>query len=183
MSEPLCISTIYKFDHWHFPLFYYNNRYKDELREEATKTGELMDIIQQDPSIYFAEAEHTQLSQIADLSNVHYKSGYLNMKSRIPIISKWDRYFFFTQNGSLMHQLKTEIAGYPLIDLKSDIVVLPLEFDDRRYVFQINCLSPKRTIILQANSERDREEVRFDNISFFSGNLILKNKIFSGLKY
>jgi hypothetical protein len=74
-------------------------------------------------------------------------------------LSIWNRYYFFTQNGCLMQQDKNEIVGTPIMELKTDLVISPVGDDERRFVLQISSLSPKKTLILQANSERDREEV------------------------
>jgi hypothetical protein len=66
------------------------------------------------------------------------------LRTKYPFISKWDRYYFFTQNGSLMYQQKTDIAGTSLIDLKSDLVITPIDCDDRRFVFQIQSIAMKK---------------------------------------
>lgn len=128
------------------------------MAEETNKTSQLIELIQQDSSIYYAESQHTQMA-LSDLSNTFYKSGYLNLKSNIPLLSIWNRYYYFTQNGCLMQQDKNEIVGTTVMELKSDLVISPVGDDERRFVFQISSLSPKKTITLQANNERDREEV------------------------
>lgn len=121
-----------------------------------SKTTQLIDLIQHDPTIYNNEENKSSSSENI---NQAFKSGYLNLRtSYVPFISKWDRYYFCIQNGSLIYQNKNDIAGTPIIDLKSDLVIIPTESDDRRFVFQINSLSNKKSIILQANSEKDRVE-------------------------
>jgi hypothetical protein len=118
---------------------------KDTLNEEITKTTQLVDLLQQNPTIYYAESEHTEYSENSlKISDLNYKSGYLNLRTKYPFISKWDRYYFFTQNGSLMYQQKTDIAGTSLIDLKSDLVITPIDCDDRRFVFQIQSIAMKK---------------------------------------
>ena len=124
--------------------FIFNSSAKDSLNEEITKTTQLVDLLQQDPSVYYVEQGTYDNDQLQSLNQVYYKSGYLNLRTKYPFISKWDRYYFFTQNGSLMYQLKSDIAGSSLIDLKSDLVLMPIECDDRRFTFQINSISTKK---------------------------------------
>ncbi len=74
------------------------------------------------------------------------------------MIFKWDRVYYFIQNGCLMHQPKNEVAGSVFLELKSDVTVSKCEIDDLKFTFQISSQFPKKTYYFQANNERERSE-------------------------
>lgn len=83
----------------------------------------------------------------------------LKKPRKFPLIFKWDRIYYFIQNGCLMHQQKTDVVGSVFLELKSDVTVHAIEIDDLKFTFQINAQFPsKRTYYFQANNERDRNE-------------------------
>jgi DCC-interacting protein 13 alpha len=127
---------------------------KKEMTSDIAKTNQLIDLLQQDDSIYRIESNPTSTSDSTSLQ----KSGYLNLRSKIPFISKWDRAFYFIQNGFLMTMQKNEIAGAPFIEIKSDLTCAICPCDDRPFTFQINSQFPKKVIYFQANSMRERDE-------------------------
>ena len=131
---------------------------KEHMSEEVNKSNQMIELLQQDDSIYYAEnpnAEET-IEPISD--NIVQKSGYLNLRSKFPFISKWDRSFYFIQNGYLMQQGKNEIAGYPFMELKADLSASLCEIDDRKFTFQVISQFPKKITYFQANTKRDCEE-------------------------
>lgn len=127
---------------------------KTNLSEEINKNNQLIELLQQDDSIYYAE----QPSLSGRVDDSLQKSGYLNLRSKFPFLFKWDRGFYFLQNGWIMHQAKNEIVGTSFLEIKSDLTVSPVEIDDRLYTFQIVSQFPKRVVYFQANSQRDMEE-------------------------
>lgn len=59
-----------------------------------------------------------------------------------------------------MMQQREEVAGSLVLDLNEPgVSVEAAESDDRRYVFQVNAPQSKKTIILQAENDRERTEV------------------------
>lgn len=83
---------------------------------------------------------------------------YFNFSRKFPLLFKWDRIYYFIQNGCLMHQQKNEVAGSVFLELKSDLTISPCEIDDLKFTFQLNSQFPKKIIYFQANNERDRNE-------------------------
>ncbi|CAF0978359.1 unnamed protein product [Brachionus calyciflorus] len=131
---------------------------KAQQSENMNKTNQLIDLIQQDDSLYYVEQSDSTKNSEPISKTILQKSGYLNLRSRFPFISRWDRSFYFIQNGFLMHQQKTDIAGSAFLELKSDLTVTPCEIDERLFTFQINSQFPKKVVYFQANSNRDRDE-------------------------
>ena len=132
----------YRYILFHFILLLYQ-RIKENMSEDINKTNQLIDLLQQDNSIYQIEQESLNDSSIINEA-ILQKSGYLNLRSKIPFISKWDRAFYFIQNGLLMFMQKNEIAGNNFMELKSDISVSIGNIDDRPFTFQVISQFPKR---------------------------------------
>jgi len=88
------------------------------------------------------------------------KGGYLLMRCKQALIqTKWERCYFFTQAGNLMCQRKDQVAGSLILDLnETGTAAEAAESDDRRNIFQIQSPTAKKTVILQAESERQRDE-------------------------
>jgi len=131
---------------------------KNQLAEEMNKNNQMIELLQQDDSIYQAEQpdfSHEDPSRCERLQ----KCGFLNLRSKFPLIFKWDRIYYFIQNGCLMHQQKSDVAGSVFLELKSDVTVHAIEIDDLKFTFQLTTQFPsKRTCYFQANNERDRNE-------------------------
>ncbi|MEQ2267049.1 DCC-interacting protein 13-beta [Xenotaenia resolanae] len=87
------------------------------------------------------------------------KAGYLNIRNKTGLVTTaWDRLFFFTQGGNLMCQPRGAVAGGMVLDLDNSSV-MAVECEDRRYCFQITSPSGKTSMILQAESKKEYEEV------------------------
>ncbi|KAL3853218.1 hypothetical protein ACJMK2_016775 [Sinanodonta woodiana] len=130
-----------------------------ELKEETKKTVELIDSLeQQSAHMYYADPP-IDMPYIPPNINLSQKAGYLYIRKQQLIGNKWDRCFFFTQGGNLMCQAKEEIAGKLIIDLNEEgVFAEPAESDDRRFTFQINSAKLKKSVGLQAENERERDE-------------------------
>ena len=155
---------------------YFFTRAKQELIEETKRSDQLIDLLQQDESIYSFERLdiNSNLKRLVNEKN-QQKAGYLNLRSyclfyfnfpwnksnliiskllikrKFPFISKWDRAYYFIQNGCLMHQQKNEIAGSMFMELKSDFSVSSCEIDERAYVFQIVQTFPSKRFLIRNN--------------------------------
>ena len=54
----------------------------------------------------------------------------------------------------------SQVAGSLVVDLNEDGTTAgPLDIDDRRFVFQVASPTSKKAVILQAENERERDEV------------------------
>ncbi|XP_064604582.1 DCC-interacting protein 13-alpha-like isoform X3 [Liolophura sinensis] len=133
---------------------------QQEMNEDTQKAVELMDSVEHQ-SLHLYHAEPMQdMPFIPPNTNLVQKSGYLYLRSRQALIaSKWERLYFFTQGGNLMMQSKDEVAGGLLMDLSEEgASVEPTDSDDRRFVFQLASGLSKKSVILQAVNERERDE-------------------------
>nr|XP_039274655.1 DCC-interacting protein 13-alpha-like [Styela clava] len=81
-------------------------------------------------------------------------SGYLFARSHGVFMNQWNQRYYFTQGGNLMQQGRDEVAGGLVMDLDGCTIV-PIEADDRRYVFQITSQDGKQNVILQAESKHN----------------------------
>lgn len=161
---------------------------KAQLSEEMNKNNQMIELLQQDDSIYHAEQPDFD-SQNPARNEMLQKCGFLNLRSKFPIIFKWDRIYYFIQNGCLMHQQKNEVAGSVFLELKSDVTVTACEIDDLKFTFQIVSQFPKKTYYFQSNNERDRNEwiatlenaIKDDNASklqnYMNNNQMMSNKL------
>lgn len=130
---------------------------KTEMSEEINKNNQLIELLQQDESIY--QAEQQDYDKENPMRNeLVQKCGFLNLRSKFPLLFKWDRIYYFIQNGCLMHQQKNEVAGSVFLELKSDLTISLCEIDELKFTFQLNSQFPKKTYYFQANNERDRNE-------------------------
>ncbi|XP_013390829.1 DCC-interacting protein 13-alpha-like [Lingula anatina] len=132
-----------------------------ELALETQKTIEQMDKLEIETSPRY----HVEVPAGEDSRPVNtmlgQKSGYLCLRSKQNMLasSKWDAHYFFTQGGNLMSQNRNELAGSLVCDLNEEgLHVESTESDDRRYVFQVVAPASKKTIILQAENEVEKEE-------------------------
>lgn len=130
---------------------------KAKLSEEINKNNQLIELFQQDDSIYYVEQQENPSATTIPNDSLQ-KTGYLNLRSKFPLFFNWERAFYFLQNGWLMCQPRTEIVGSSFLELKSDLTVSATEIDDRLFTFQIVSQFPKRIIYFQANSQRDMQE-------------------------
>uniref|UniRef100_A0A7N6B4Y8 HESX homeobox 1 n=1 Tax=Anabas testudineus TaxID=64144 RepID=A0A7N6B4Y8_ANATE len=87
------------------------------------------------------------------------KQGYLHIRNKTGLVSSsWERQYFFTQGGNLMHQARGEVAGGLVTDL-DNCSVMAVDCDDRRFCFQVTSFDGKKVVTLQAESRKDCEEV------------------------
>ncbi|KAF3690276.1 DCC-interacting protein 13-alpha [Channa argus] len=90
--------------------------------------------------------------------NLTRKQGYLYIRNRTGLVSSsWERQYFFTQGGNLMHQARGEVAGGLVTDL-DNCSVMAVDCDDRRFCFQVTSFDGKKVVTLQAESRKDCEE-------------------------
>ncbi|KAK6175490.1 hypothetical protein SNE40_013948 [Patella caerulea] len=138
-----------------------------ELSVETQKTVELIDSIEKQSVHLYHPEPPIDMPYIPPNTSLAQKSGYLYQRSKQAILgSKWDRCYFFTQGGNLMSQSKDEarkynkdFAGSLVVDLNEEGLIAEIsEYDDRRFVFQIVAPSSKKTVVLQAENHREREE-------------------------
>ncbi|KAA0195444.1 DCC-interacting protein 13-beta [Fasciolopsis buskii] len=81
------------------------------------------------------------------------------MRSRTALLSRWIEVFCFTQSGNLMSQQCDEIGASLLIDLnQKGVYAETTECEERRNVFQIISPTEHKCIILQAESESEKDE-------------------------
>ncbi|MEQ2313012.1 DCC-interacting protein 13-alpha [Ameca splendens] len=99
--------------------------------------------------------------------NLTRKQGYLYIRNKTGLVSSsWERQYFFTQGGNLMHQSRGEVAGGLVTDL-DNCSVMAIDSDDRRFCFQVTSFDGKKVVTLQAESRKDCEEwiATINNIS------------------
>ncbi|KAK2861666.1 hypothetical protein Q5P01_001199 [Channa striata] len=90
--------------------------------------------------------------------NLTRKQGYLYIRNKTGLVSSsWERQYFFTQGGNLMHQARGEVAGGLVTDL-DNCSVMAVDSDDRRFCFQVTSFDGKKVVTLQAESRKDCEE-------------------------
>ncbi|CAH1784448.1 unnamed protein product [Owenia fusiformis] len=134
------------------------NGVHSELSSETQKTVEFIQSIeQQSQHLYHGEpvGDAPYISNI----NISQKSGYLMIRKQAMLGNKWERMYFFTQGGNLMCQAVEEVAGSLILDLNEDgTYAAEGDGDDRRYVFVIHSPKVKKTVHLQAENQRERNE-------------------------
>ncbi|KAF8568658.1 hypothetical protein P879_01443 [Paragonimus westermani] len=87
------------------------------------------------------------------------KCGRLLMRTRVNLVWRWVEVFCHTQAGSLMSQQYGEIGASLLVDLsQKGVYTEAVDCDDRRNVFQIVSPTLNKMVILQAESQLDRDE-------------------------
>ncbi|KAK5600028.1 DCC-interacting protein 13-alpha [Crenichthys baileyi] len=99
--------------------------------------------------------------------NLTRKQGYLYIRNKTGLVSSsWERQYFFTQGGNLMHQSRGEVAGGLVTDL-DNCSVMAIDSDDRRFCFQVTSFDGKKVVTLQAESRKACEEwiATINNIS------------------
>lgn len=52
-----------------------------------------------------------------------------------------------------------QLAGSLAVELDSTVIAGPVEMDDRRWVFQVATSDGQKVVIVQAENERERDEV------------------------
>ncbi|KAK7102909.1 DCC-interacting protein 13-alpha-like isoform X2 [Littorina saxatilis] len=131
-----------------------------ELATETQKTVELIDNIEQQSSHLYHAEPPIDMPFIPPNTSLAQKAGYLMCRSRQALLAtKWERLYFFTQGGNLMSQSKDEVAGKLVLDLNEDgVLAEPADSEDRRFTFQISSTAGKKTVVLQAENLRERDE-------------------------
>ncbi|XP_064632170.1 DCC-interacting protein 13-alpha-like isoform X2 [Lineus longissimus] len=130
-----------------------------EMNHETQKTVDFIDALeQQSHHLYYAEPVG-DMPFIPPNTTLTQKAGYLFIRKKEILSHKWERCYFFIQGGNLMIQNKDEVAGCLVLDLNEEGTrAVPCEADDRRFVFQVVSPSSKKSVILQAENDRDKEE-------------------------
>ncbi|XP_052678245.1 DCC-interacting protein 13-alpha-like isoform X6 [Crassostrea angulata] len=132
---------------------------QQELQTETKKTVELIDSLEQQSAHLYHAEPMVDMPYIPPNTTLTQKAGYLFLRSKQLIATKWERCFFFTVGGNLMSQAREELAGSLVLDLNEPgVLAEPHESDDRRFVFQIVSPKNKRNVVLQAENEREKDE-------------------------
>lgn len=128
-----------------------------ELGQETQQTVDLIDSIeQQSQHLYYAEPLG-DMPFIPPNTGLTQKSGYLFLKSKFAgMVTKWEHVYMYTLGSNLMSMAKCDVAGSVIMELDKTVAAQALENEDRRNVFHIT--SFKKTVVLQALNERDRDE-------------------------
>uniref|UniRef100_A0A3B5ASC2 Adaptor protein, phosphotyrosine interacting with PH domain and leucine zipper 1 n=1 Tax=Stegastes partitus TaxID=144197 RepID=A0A3B5ASC2_9TELE len=126
-------------------------------REMEEEVGQMQQTIQQmerscDPLYVPCDPDPAHSPVCRSLTR---KQGYLHIRNKTGLVSSsWERQYFFTQGGNLMHQGRGEVAGGLVTDLDNSSV-MAVDCDDRRFCFQwiatINNISKR--IYLSENAE------------------------------
>uniref|UniRef100_A0A3Q1F661 DCC-interacting protein 13-alpha n=2 Tax=Acanthochromis polyacanthus TaxID=80966 RepID=A0A3Q1F661_9TELE len=138
-------------------------------REMEEEVGQMQQTIQQmerscDPLYAPCDPDPAYSSVCRSLTR---KQGYLHIRNKTGLVSSsWERQYFFTQGGNLMHQGRGEVAGGLVTDL-DNCSVMAVDCDDRRFCFQVTSFDGKKVVTLQAESRKDCEEwiATINNIS------------------
>ncbi|XP_029649563.1 DCC-interacting protein 13-alpha [Octopus sinensis] len=133
---------------------------QQELGQDTQKTIELIDTLEKQSHHLYQPEPMVEMPYIPPNVNLVSKAGYLFMRSKHSLLAnKWERGYFFTQGGNLMYQFKDEVAGSLALDLSEEGMVAECtDADDRRFCFVVHNLSTKKSVILQAENERERDE-------------------------
>lgn len=130
-----------------------------ELQQETKKTVDLIDTLEQQSVQYYHAEPNPEMPYIPPNTQLSQKGGYLFVRSKQLIATRWDRCFFFTQAGNLMCQPKDEVAGSLSLDLNEPgVLAEPYDADDRRFVFHVSSPKLRKSVVLQAENERERDE-------------------------
>uniref|UniRef100_A0AAQ5XTV1 PID domain-containing protein n=1 Tax=Amphiprion ocellaris TaxID=80972 RepID=A0AAQ5XTV1_AMPOC len=131
-------------------------------REMEEEVGQMQQTIQQmerscDPLYAPCDPDPAYSTVCRSLTR---KQGYLHIRNKTGLVSSsWERQYFFTQGGNLMHQGRGEVAGGLVTDL-DNCSVMAVDCDDRRFCFQVTSFDGKKVVTLQAESRKDCEEVK-----------------------
>ncbi|CAC5407777.1 APPL1 [Mytilus coruscus] len=140
-----------------------------ELQQDTKKTVDLIDTLEQQSVQQYHAEPNPEMPYIPPNTQLAQKGGYLFIRSKQLIATRWDRCFFFTQGGNLMCQPKDEVkkavlqevAGSLSLDLNEPgVLAEPYETDDRRFVFHVSSPKLRKSVVLQAENERERDEIR-----------------------
>lgn len=132
---------------------------QQEMKTETKKTVELIDTLEQQSAHLYHAEPMVDMPYIPPNTNLTQKAGYLFVRSKQLIATKWERCFFFTVGGNLMSQSRDQLAGSLVLDLNEPgVLAEPHESDDRRFIFQVVSPKTKRNIVLQAENEREKDE-------------------------
>ncbi|XP_052084449.1 DCC-interacting protein 13-alpha-like isoform X2 [Mytilus californianus] len=130
-----------------------------ELQQDTKKTVDLIDTLEQQSVQQYHAEPNPEMPYIPPNTQLAQKGGYLFIRSKQLIATRWDRCFFFTQGGNLMCQPKDEVAGSLSLDLNEPgVLAEPYETDDRRFVFHVSSPKLRKSVVLQAENERERDE-------------------------
>ncbi|KAL5015397.1 hypothetical protein ScPMuIL_009667 [Solemya velum] len=131
-----------------------------ELQLDTQKTVGLIETLEQQSAHKYHAEPPVDMPYIPPNTHLSQKGGYLLLRNKQLLQTKWERCFFFTQAGNLMVQAKKELGGSLVLDLNEEgITAEPTELDDRRFLFQVASSKMKKCFVLQAENERERDEV------------------------
>ncbi|XP_021370338.1 DCC-interacting protein 13-alpha-like isoform X1 [Mizuhopecten yessoensis] len=129
-----------------------------ELQMETKKTVDLIDNLEQQSAHQYHGQPPVDMPYIPPNTSLTQKAGYLYIRSKQLLATKWEKCFFFTQAGNLMCQAKAELAGSLVLDLNEPgVMAEPCEADDRRFVFAV-VSQKKKSIVVQAENDREKDE-------------------------
>ncbi|XP_060079212.1 DCC-interacting protein 13-alpha-like isoform X2 [Ylistrum balloti] len=131
---------------------------QQELQQETKKTVDLIDNLEQQSAHLYHGQPPLDMPYIPPNTTLTQKAGYLYIRSKQLLATKWEKCFFFTQAGNLMCQAKDELAGSLVLDLNEPgVMAEPCEADDRRFVFAV-VSQKKKSIVVQAENDREKDE-------------------------
>lgn len=131
---------------------------QQELQQETKKTVDLIDNLEQQSAHLYHGQPPIDMPYIPPNTSLTQKAGYLYIRNKQLLATKWDKCFFFTQAGNLMCQAKDELAGSLVLDLNEPgVMAEPCEADDRRFVFAV-VAQKKKSIVVQAENDREKDE-------------------------
>ncbi|KRZ06228.1 DCC-interacting protein 13-alpha, partial [Trichinella zimbabwensis] len=110
------------------------------------------------PDIYYAEGSSLD-KFTANKNPIRHKRGYLFLKSKTALLTKWDRIYFYTENRNLVSQGRDDIASQILLEIDNTVHASSADHEERRYCFSISCGNEfKKQFIFQAICEKDCRE-------------------------
>ncbi|XP_061747655.1 DCC-interacting protein 13-alpha isoform X2 [Nerophis ophidion] len=137
-----------------------------EMEEEVSQMQETIQQMESSCDTLYAPCDPDPVHSPV-CRNLTRKQGYLYIRNKTGLVStSWERQYFFTQGGNLMHQGRAEVAGGLVTDL-DNASVMAVDSDDRRFCFQVTSFDGKKVVTLQAESRKDCEEwiATINNIS------------------
>uniref|UniRef100_A0A5S6R0F9 PH domain-containing protein n=1 Tax=Trichuris muris TaxID=70415 RepID=A0A5S6R0F9_TRIMR len=90
---------------------------------------------------------------------LRHKQGYLFLKSKSALITRWDQMYFHTENGNLMCQSKDDIGSRVLFEINETVHATEAVNEDRRNCFVVALGNDvKRQFVFQTLSEKECKE-------------------------
>ncbi|CDW53332.1 PH domain containing protein [Trichuris trichiura] len=137
--------------------FHVEQQADSQASHEYLKTLEEITRIQSD---VYHSVDSSSVQPSFDERSRH-KQGYLFLKSKPSLISRWDQMYFHTENGNLMCQGKDDVraASRVLFELDETVNAREALNEDRRNCFTVTLGSDaKRQFVFQTLSEKECKE-------------------------